>query len=115
SGPRARASRRLLSSFPSDHLRRQADDAGKIPLPQLAGDGPEDARALRVLVGVNNDHRVAVEADVAAVVPPGCLPGPHDHALDDVARLNVAARNRLLDAGDDDIPAARVSLAAAPR
>src|SRR5206468_10488912 len=101
------------SSSPSDHLRRQADDAGKIPLPQFAGDGPEDAGALRVLVGVNNDHRVAVEADVTAVIPPGRLPGPHDHALDDVAGLHVAAGDRLLDAGDDDVADAGVPLAAA--
>src|SRR6185295_458059 len=98
---------------PSDHLRRQADDAGIIPLPQFAGDGPEDAGALRVLVGVNYDHRVAVEPDVAAVVPAGRLPRPHDHALDDIARLHVAAGNRLLDAGDDDVADAGVPLAAA--
>ena len=54
-----------------DHLGRQADDLPEFPLAQLAGDGAEDARAARVLFRVDQDHGVAVEPDVAAVVAAG--------------------------------------------
>src|SRR5262245_17149276 len=75
----------------SYHLGRQADDPREVHFAQLAGDGPEDAGALRVLFVVNNHHRVAVEADVTAVVPAGRPLGPDHHPADDVARLDVPA------------------------
>src|SRR5262249_18899486 len=80
----------------SDHLGRQTDDARKAPLAQLPRHRAKNARAARVLLGVDQDEGVAVEADVAAVVAARRLPRPHDHALDHVARLDVAAGDRLL-------------------
>src|SRR5438045_5274049 len=86
-----------------NHLGGEADDLHELALPQFAGDGPENARAARIQFVVDEHHRVAVEADVTAVVAAPRLAGPHDHALDDVAGLHIAARHRLLDAGDDDV------------
>src|SRR2546421_2819404 len=81
-----------LRMFMLHHFRRQADDLEEAALAQLAGHGAEDARALGVLVFlVDDDHRVAVEAHVAAVVAARRLLDADDHALDDVARLDVAA------------------------
>src|SRR5436305_7652079 len=85
----------------SHHLGGQTDDAREVALAQFAGHRPEDAGALRVLLLVDDDHSVAVEADVGAVVAPRRPLGPHHDAADHVARLDVAAGDRLLDAGDD--------------
>src|SRR6185369_13568161 len=53
----------------SDDLGGQRDDLGELLVPELPRDGPEDARAHRVVVGLEEHHRVAVEADVRAVLP----------------------------------------------
>src|SRR5262249_11188830 len=98
--------------FGLNHLRGEADDLHELTLPQLTGDSAEDARAARIQFVVNEDHRVAVEADVTAVVAAHRLASPHDHALDNVSGFDVAARHRLLDAGDDDVAQAGVT---APR
>src|SRR6516225_6995521 len=98
---------------PLHHLSGEADDASEIPFTQLSRNRPKDAGALRVLFLVDDDHGVAVEADVRAVVAPRRPLGPHDHAADHVARLDVAAGDRLLDRGDDDVTDAGVALAAA--
>src|SRR5262249_47771038 len=92
-----------------DHFRRQADDAGKAAIAQLAGDGAEDARAARVLLGIDDDHGVAVKADVAAVVALGRLARADDHALDHVDRLVVSTGQGLLHAGHDDIAQAGIT------
>src|SRR5262249_8187649 len=53
-----------------DHLGGQADDLQETAVAQLAGHGPEDAGAARVLLVVDQDDGVAVEADVTAVLAP---------------------------------------------
>src|SRR6266581_3753830 len=108
------STRRSLAraSGESHHLGGEADDLHELALTQLAGDSTEDARAAWIQLVVNEDHRVAVETDVTAVIAAPRLARPHDHALDDVSRLDVAARHRLLDAGDDDIAESGVT---APR
>src|SRR5207247_234503 len=89
---------------PLHDFRCQTHDLQVAAVTELAGDGAEDARAPGILVFlVQDDHGIAVEADVAAVVAAGRPLDAHDHALDHVARLDVAAGNRLLDAGDDQI------------
>src|SRR5262245_42562661 len=72
----------------SHHLRGQGDDLQVVPLAQLPGDGPEDARALGLAVVVDEDAGVVVEADVGAVRAAVLFPGPHDDALDHVALLD---------------------------
>ena len=54
----------------SHHLGGEADDFEEAALAQLAGHRAEDAGAARVLLVVNEDQGVAVEADVAAVATP---------------------------------------------
>src|SRR5438105_4961584 len=78
----------------SDDLGGQADDLQEAAVAQLAGHGAEDARAARVLLVVDQHQGVAVEADVAAVVAARRLLEADDDALDDVARLDVAAGDR---------------------
>src|SRR5262249_20797669 len=53
-------------------------------------------------------HRIAIEAHIAAVIAAGGLASAHDHALDDIARLDVAAGDGLFDACDDDITQTRI-------
>jgi len=86
-----------------EHLRRQRDDLHELLVAQLAAHGAEDARATGLAV-VLEDHRgVLVELDVRAVHAPALLAGAHDDRLDDVALLDVAARDGVLDGGDDDV------------
>src|SRR5262249_2768389 len=87
----------------SNHFRRQIDDADELLVAQLPADRAEDARAARVVLGVDQHHGVAVETDVTAVVAPRRLLRPHDHAAHHVARLDFAAGDRLLHRGDDDV------------
>src|SRR5262249_39744435 len=56
---------------------------------------------------------IAVEANVAAIRPPGRPANPHDDTLDDVARLHLAAWKGLFHAGHNDIAQSGVALAAA--
>src|SRR5438270_7089958 len=94
----------------SHDLGGQADDFQETALAQLAGDGAKDTRAARVLVFLVEQHQgVAVEADVIAVVAARRLLDADDHPLDDLARLDLAARDGLLDAGDDDVAQAGVA------
>src|SRR4051812_43028767 len=81
----------------SHHLRREGDDLHVVLLPQLAGDGPEDARALGVPVLLDEDDGVGIELDVRAVRPAGRLGGADHHGLGLVALLDLGARERLLD------------------
>src|SRR5947209_7010284 len=57
------SSLRMCMTDLSDHLGGEADDLHEVALAQLPGDGAEDARAARVLLVVDQDEGVAVEAD----------------------------------------------------
>src|SRR5215212_7763352 len=92
------------------HLRCERDDLHESLLAQLTRDGPEDAGAARVLgVGREDHDRVVVETDVGAVGPTALLGGAHDDRLDDVALLDGAAGQGVLDGGDDHVANARVA------
>src|SRR6516164_3907216 len=71
----------------SHHLGCQADDLQEAPFAQLAGDRPEDPRAARVLLGVNQDEGIAIEAHVAPILAARRFLQPDNHALDHVPRL----------------------------
>src|SRR5699024_3671397 len=81
----------------------QTDDSHELPLSQLPAHGAEDASTPRLAVGTQHDGRVLVEADVGAIQTTALLAGSHDHGLDDIASLDVAPRDRVLDRGDDHI------------
>jgi hypothetical protein len=85
----------------SDHLGRQRHDLHESLLAQLASHGTEDAGAHRLFLVVDDDDRILVETDVAAILAALFLDGADDDRLDDVALLDVAAGDRVLDGGDD--------------
>src|SRR5258708_33646290 len=88
----------------SEHLGRQRHDLHELARAQLARDRSEDARADRLALFRDEDRGVAVEADGAAVGPADLLRGAHDHRLVHVALLYAAARDRLPDRDDHDVP-----------
>src|ERR687896_667943 len=102
-----------VRSFISEHLRGERDDLHEPAVAQLTRHRAEDARAARVVLGVEDHRRVLVERDVGAVVAPELLLRAHDDRLDDLALLDRALRVRLLDGGGDDVPDARVAAARA--
>src|SRR5262249_48106981 len=90
-------------------LRRERDDLHELPLAQLARHGTEDAGPDRLALIVDEDRRVAIEADVAAVAAALLLDGPHDDRLHDLALLDVAFRRRFLHRRRDDVAEPRVA------
>src|SRR5688572_14656456 len=86
-----------------DHFRSEGDDLHEFLLAQLARDGSEDARSLGLLVVVDQDHGVVVEADVGAVLATALLDRAHHHRLGHVALLHGGARDRVLDRHDHDV------------
>src|SRR3954463_11155935 len=96
------SSRRIFAAMLED-LRREADDLHEVAIAQLARDGAEDARAARVVGGVDDHRGVLVEGDVRAVLAPELLLRAHDDRLDDLALLDGALRIRLLDRRRDDV------------
>src|SRR5215210_3768641 len=85
----------------SEHLRGERDNLHEVAIAQLPGHGPEDARAARVVGGVEQHGGVLVEGDVGAVVAPELLLRAHDDRLDDLALLDRALRVGLLDGRGD--------------
>src|SRR6478609_5310371 len=106
------SSRRIFAPM-SEHLRGERDDLHEAAVAQLARHRAEDARAARVVLGVDDHRGVLVERDVGAVVAPELLLRAHDDRLDDVALLDRPVRVGLLDRGDDDVAHARVTAARA--
>src|SRR5215203_7119805 len=102
-----------VRSFISEHLRSERDDLHEPAVPQLAGHRPEDARAARVVLGVDDHGGVLVERDVRAVLAPELLLRAHDDGLDDLALLDRPLGGGRLDGGGDDVPDARVAAARA--
>src|ERR1700727_2314284 len=85
------------------HLRGQRDDLHEALFPQLAADRPEDAGSTRVVVGLDDDGRVLVEPDVAAVGAAALLDGANDDGLDDLTLLDVAAGDGVFDRRNHDV------------
>src|SRR5882762_5570205 len=85
------------------HLRRQRDDLHEPLGAQLASDRPEDAGADRLVLFVDQDGRVAVEPNEAAVGPRQLALGAYDHRARHLALLHLGAGDRLADRDDDDI------------
>src|SRR4051812_44657413 len=96
-----------------EDLRGQGDDFHEVAVAQLARDGAEDARAARVVGGVDDHRGVLVEGDVRAVLAPELLLRAHDDRLDDLALLDRALRVGLLDGRRDDVADAGVAPARA--
>src|SRR4051795_3409330 len=99
----------VLIRMASEHLRGERDDLHEPAVAQLAGNRPEDARAARVVLGVDDHRGVLVEGDVGAVVAAEGLLRAHDDGGDDLALLDRALRGGRLDGGGDDVADARVA------
>ena len=70
---------------------------------QLAGHGPEDAGADRLELVGEQHGGVAVEADQRAVRTAHAVAGAHHDRVVDLALLDLAARDRVLDADLDHV------------
>src|SRR5208282_1339244 len=90
-----------ISPTPSQHLGRERDDLEKLFRAQLAGHRAKDAGADRFVILVEQHRRVAVKADVTAVVAADFLGGSDNDGARDVALFDLGVGNRLFD-GDHD-------------
>src|SRR5690606_36931092 len=90
-------------------FRRQRDDAHELLAAQLAGDRAKHTGADRLQLVVQQHRGVAVEADHGPVLPPYALARAHDNRVVDLAFLDAAARNGVLDAHLDDVTDAGVA------
>jgi len=75
---------------------------------KLARDGAKDTRADRLQLIIDEDRRIAVEPDRAAIRAPHFLGGAHDDGFQDIALLHASARNGVLDRNHDDVANARI-------
>src|SRR4051795_9666842 len=86
----------VLIRMASEHLRRERDDLHEPAVAQLARHRAEDARAARVVLGVDDHGRVLVEEAIGAVVAPQLLLRAPADRLGDIALLDPSVRVRLL-------------------
>src|SRR5690242_16620021 len=106
----------LILSFVAmvlENLGCERDDLHEIALAQLACNGPEDARAPRVALVVDDHRRVLVERDVRAVVTVMLLRRAHHDGRHHLALLDGPVGRGLLDGADDDIPDTGIATPAA--
>src|SRR5690554_737321 len=97
---------RLVAIIPvlrSQHFGSERDDLHELLGTQFAGDRPEDTGADRLVLGVEQHRRVAVEADQRTVGTAHALAGAHHHGVVDLALLHLAARDRFLHRHLDDV------------
>src|SRR3954468_7745264 len=106
------SSRRIFEAM-LEHLRREGDDLHEVALAQLAGHRPEDARAARVVLGVDDHRGVLVEGDVGAILAAELLLRAHDDGLDHLALADGPLRVGGLDGGGDHVAEAGVARARA--
>src|SRR5262245_7189115 len=93
----------LRSLFMSQHLRCERDDFHELRSAQLTGHGSEDAGTDRLELVREQHGRIAVEADQGAIRAPHAVRSAHDDRVVDLALLDLAARDRVLDADLDDV------------
>src|SRR6185295_10278233 len=91
-----------------DDFRRERDDLHEPTLTKLSGHRPEDARADRLAVVLDQHRGVGVEPNVAAVFTTLLLGGPHDHRFDHLALLDRTVGLRLFDRRRDRVAQAAV-------
>src|SRR5439155_23867293 len=97
----------------SDDLGRQRDDLHVLLLAELARHWTEDSCRARLALFVDDEDRVLVEADVAAVLAAGLLGRADDHRPRDVGFFHGAVRQRVLHRDDHDVAQARITPAGA--
>src|SRR5690554_558067 len=95
----------------SDYLRCQRDDLHELLVAKLATDRSEDARAAGVPVTLEEHSGILIELDVGAVGSTGLLLGANDDRLDDLALLDVSARDGVFHGRDDNVAESRIATA----
>src|SRR5438445_5646190 len=95
--------------YKSEHFRRERDDLHEAFAAQLARDRPEDARADRLELVVQQHGSVAVEADQRTIGATHALARTHDDRIVDLTLLDLAARDRITDRHLDDVADAGVA------
>src|SRR5665213_2285183 len=91
------------------HFGRERHDLHEPLVAQFTRHGPEDARADRLELGVEQHGGVGVEADARAVAATHAMARAHDHGAVDLALLHAAARRRFLDADLDHVANVRIA------
>src|SRR3989338_4276147 len=85
------------------HFRCQRDDLHELLGTQLACHRPEDARADRLQLGIEQHGSVAVELDQRPVTATHTLGGTNNHGIVNFTLLYAATRSCIPDANLDDI------------
>src|SRR5215831_10542237 len=98
-----RGRKRQASSASLENLGGEGDDLHEPARPQFAGHRAEDTGPDRLALVGDQNGGVAVEADGAAVGAADFLRSPNNDCAVDVALLDPAARDRLLDRYDDHV------------
>src|SRR4029077_20001472 len=76
-----------------EDLRCERDDLHEVALAKLACDRPEDARPARLVLRIQKNGRVVVEADVRTIRTPVLLGLAHDDRAHDLALLHTGVRD----------------------
>src|SRR5450759_2893057 len=92
----------MFTCFLQD-LGRQRHDLHVLAIAKLAGHGAEDTGTARIALVVDDDGRILVELDIAAVGAADLLLSTDYDRLDDLALLDRAVRNGFLDRHDDGV------------
>src|SRR3954471_18669823 len=85
------------------NLRSQRDDLHEVLRAQFAGNRAEDARSARVVRRIDDDDRVAIKAQVAAVGTADRSLRADDNRFRDLTLFHGGFGRTLLDVDGDDI------------
>src|SRR5687767_5168422 len=86
-----------------EDLRSERDDLHEILRAQFADDRSEDAGATGIVGSVDEDDRIGIETQVAAVRPANRSLRANDNRLRDLALLHSGVTGAFLDVHSDDI------------
>src|ERR1700743_1391998 len=93
----------FICQFLSEHFRRERNNLHELHVAQLARHRSKNTRADRLERVWPKNGGVGVEADKRPVRAPHAALGAHDDGVIDLALLDLAARDRILDADLDHI------------
>src|SRR5699024_8894711 len=92
-----------FSATPLDGFGRQRQDLHELLVTKLSGHRPKDTGASGVLVLLDEDGGVLVEANIGTVVAADALLAADDNGLDHIALLHIAVGGSLAHGGDDHV------------
>ncbi|VXB67409.1 hypothetical protein ARTHRO9AX_180619 [Arthrobacter sp. 9AX] len=92
-----------------EHLRSQRNDLHELLVTQFTTNRSEDTGTAGVTVALQDYSCVLVKLDVGTIRTAAFLLGTDDDCLDNIALLYVAARDCILDGGDNDVTDACVA------